>query len=166
MKRFITSGDWAKELEGKCRYMGEDGVEHTGNEKCIQDEAAKMKRKTHILEAEMEDLAAKVSRNSKQLDAVDMCSVAYRQTGDKKVFDLPVKESEQVKSCVALDLYPNGSTVELEISYFEGNYSCRFTEGRPPQNIVETDGSADLCHELLFGASYLAKHSLAGWLTR
>jgi hypothetical protein len=49
------------------------------------------------------------------------------------------------------------NTVTLEISYFDEVYSCRFTDGRPAYQIIETNGSPNLCHELLFGASYLAK---------
>ena len=36
-------------------------------------------------------------------------------------------------------------------------YYCRFTQGRPAYHIIETNGSANLCHELLFGAAFLAK---------
>lgn len=49
------------------------------------------------------------------------------------------------------------NTVTLEISYFDEVYFCRFTAGKPAREIVETNGSANLCHELLSGASYLAK---------
>jgi hypothetical protein len=49
------------------------------------------------------------------------------------------------------------NTVTLEISYFDEVYSCRFTDGRPAYQIIETDGSANLCHELLYGAAFLAK---------
>ena len=49
------------------------------------------------------------------------------------------------------------NTVTLEIHYCDEVYSCRFTQGAPVHQIIETDGSANLCHELLFGASFLAK---------
>jgi hypothetical protein len=49
------------------------------------------------------------------------------------------------------------NTVTLEIHYFDEVYSYRFTQGLPAYHIVETDGSANLCHELLFGASFLAE---------
>jgi len=49
------------------------------------------------------------------------------------------------------------NTVQLEITYFGESYSCRFTDGDPINQIIETSGSASLCHELLFGASFLAR---------
>jgi hypothetical protein len=49
------------------------------------------------------------------------------------------------------------NTIRLEIGYFSEIYSCRFTEGDPVYQIVETTGSANLCHELLAGAAHLAR---------
>jgi hypothetical protein len=49
------------------------------------------------------------------------------------------------------------NTVTLEISYSSGHYSCRFTAGNPLRDIIETNGSANICHELLSGVSYVAK---------
>jgi hypothetical protein len=37
------------------------------------------------------------------------------------------------------------------------DYQCRFTEGNPVNQLVETNGSSDLCLELLAGASHLAQ---------
>jgi hypothetical protein len=34
------------------------------------------------------------------------CSVIYRNTADKKIKDLTVKEEQQVRTCQALGLYP------------------------------------------------------------
>jgi hypothetical protein len=41
-----------------------------------------------------------------QLEFVDSCISTYHQTIDKKNADLTVRESEQVKKCQSLDLYP------------------------------------------------------------
>ncbi len=41
-----------------------------------------------------------------QLKFVDSCSATYRKTIDKKNADLTVRESEQVKTCQSLGLYP------------------------------------------------------------
>ena len=41
-----------------------------------------------------------------QLKYVDSCLAAYHKTIDKKNADLTVRESEQVKACQSLDLYP------------------------------------------------------------
>jgi hypothetical protein len=49
------------------------------------------------------------------------------------------------------------NTITLEIHYFDGVYLCRFTDSCSLGRTVETTGSADLCHELLVGASNLAK---------
>jgi hypothetical protein len=55
----------------------------------------------------------------------------------------------------------NGVLLEI-ICSSSLQYECRLTEGYGDgQNVVqiiETDGSADLCLELLSGAAYLAKH--------
>jgi hypothetical protein len=42
----------------------------------------------------------------KQLKYVDSCIATYHKTIDKKNADLTVRESEQVKACQSLDLYP------------------------------------------------------------
>jgi|SRR5579871_1435215 len=41
-----------------------------------------------------------------QLKYVDLCLATYRKTIDKRNADLTVRESEQVKACQSLDLYP------------------------------------------------------------
>ena len=41
-----------------------------------------------------------------QLKYVDSCIATYHKTIDKKNADLTVRESEQVKACQSLDLYP------------------------------------------------------------
>jgi hypothetical protein len=43
---------------------------------------------------------------ARQLEAVDSCTKLYRQTIDKKQSDLTVRESQAVKACTTLDLYP------------------------------------------------------------
>src|SRR5947199_7494183 len=43
--------------------------------------------------------------------------------------------------------------VVLEIHYFDEIYSCRFTVGNSLYRMHETEGSTNLCHELLAGAS-------------
>jgi hypothetical protein len=53
------------------------------------------------------------------------------------------------------------NTVTLEIHYADEIYSCQFIEGAPLNQVVETTGSSNLCHELLFGASFLAKQMKA-----
>jgi hypothetical protein len=41
-----------------------------------------------------------------QIEKVDECSKVYRSTIDKKQSDLTVRESQAVKACIVLDLYP------------------------------------------------------------
>jgi hypothetical protein len=41
-----------------------------------------------------------------QLEHVDSCVTIYHKTIDKRASDLTVRESEQVKACQSLDLYP------------------------------------------------------------
>lgn len=47
--------------------------------------------------------------------------------------------------------------VVLEIHCFDEIYSCRFTDGNSLCRMHETEGSTNLCHQLLAGASNLAK---------
>jgi hypothetical protein len=69
---------------------------------------------------------------------------------------LQYDDIHQVLSLVAYWCKLN--SIKLEIHYFDEVYSCSFIEGDPINQIIETNGSANLCHELLFGASFLAKH--------
>jgi hypothetical protein len=46
--------------------------------------------------------------------------------------------------------------VSLEITYKGQGFQCRFLEGEPLNQMIETNGSTDLCHELLAGAALLA----------
>lgn len=47
-----------------------------------------------------------VERRKHQLDNADNCTALFRTTVDKKTSDLTVRESESVKGCQSLDLYP------------------------------------------------------------
>ena len=50
------------------------------------------------------------------------------------------------------------NAVTLEINYCDEVYTCRLTQGKPAIQVIETTGSANLCCELLIGASLLAKN--------
>ena len=47
-----------------------------------------------------------VNKRKLQLEHVDECVGIYGATVDKKMSDLTVRETEQVKACQSLDLYP------------------------------------------------------------
>jgi hypothetical protein len=52
------------------------------------------------------ELSDELDTLQNQLKNVDSCIATYHRTIDKKNADLTVRESEQVKACQSLDLYP------------------------------------------------------------
>jgi hypothetical protein len=52
------------------------------------------------------EMSDELDRLEDQLKIVDSCLATYHKTIDKKNADLTVRESEQVKACQSLDLYP------------------------------------------------------------
>jgi hypothetical protein len=50
--------------------------------------------------------AIDTSKMLENLGRVDPCLAVYKSTIDKKISDLTTRESDQIKACKALDLYP------------------------------------------------------------
>jgi len=74
-------------------------------------EAARQKqlaaeRKRRQAEADARDARAKAEKDAKAAEVRLACTVIYRNTADRKISDLTVKEEQQVRACQALGLYP------------------------------------------------------------
>ena len=63
-------------------------------------------RKRRQAEADARDARAKAEQDTKAAEIRLACAVIYRNTADKKISDLTVKEEQQVRACQALSQYP------------------------------------------------------------
>jgi hypothetical protein len=63
-------------------------------------------RRRRQAEADAREARAKAEQVTKAAEVRLACAVIYRNTADKKISDLTVKEEQQVRACQALSLYP------------------------------------------------------------
>ena len=81
----------------------------------LWDMAANERQAQPLLQQE-DSLVASIERYGKEKERLmtrmahmDECAAVYRATIDKKTSDLTMRESQLVKACQAIDLYPPGN---------------------------------------------------------
>jgi hypothetical protein len=72
----------------------------------LRRKALAANRKAQAFNEELGPIRELVDRLSAQLKNVDDCAKLYPATIDKKVSDLTTRETDAIKMCKALDLYP------------------------------------------------------------
>ena len=72
----------------------------------LREQRLKLLKQTEPMAAELDRLNMELTTLEAQLKHVDDCTKAYQTTIDKKVSDLTTRESDTIKACKALDLYP------------------------------------------------------------
>ena len=104
-KNRLAEEEKAKRVAEREKREKQEAAADAARRKQLADEQKKKDAEldARIAKTKAED-EAKAAEGQRQVRAA--CALIYKNTSNKKVADLPVKEEQQVRTCQALDLYP------------------------------------------------------------
>lgn len=104
-KNRLAEEEKAKRVAEREKREKQEAAADAARRKQLADEQKKKDAEldARIAKTKAED-EAKAAEEQRQVRAA--CALIYRNTADKKVGDLTVKEEQQVRACQALNLYP------------------------------------------------------------